>query len=86
LRSRETIEEAPVKISNVVTIDPEIMGGKPVFTGTRVPVESLMRHLRAGDTVQDFLDGFPTVRRERANGCLEMVLHAAQANIGALLN
>ncbi|MBV9108084.1 MAG: DUF433 domain-containing protein [Gemmatimonadetes bacterium] len=80
------MDEATVKISNVVTIDPEIMGGTPVFTGTRVPVGSLMRHLRAGDTVEDFLDGFPTVRRERANAFLEMVLHPVQANMRVLLN
>jgi uncharacterized protein (DUF433 family) len=56
----------------VITIDPEIMGGTPVFTGTRVPVESLIAHLRAGDTLEDFLEGFPGVRREQAEAFLEM--------------
>lgn len=63
--------------NHVVTIDPEIMGGTPVFTGTRVPVESLIQHLKAGDTLEDFLDGFPTVQREQASAFLEMALHAA---------
>ncbi len=56
----------------MITIDPEIMGGTPVFTGTRVPVESLIAHLRAGDTLEDFLEGFPGVRREQAEAFLEM--------------
>ena len=51
---------------NVVTTDPEIMGGTLVFTGTRVPVESLIQHLSAGDSLEDFLEGFPGVRREQA--------------------
>jgi uncharacterized protein (DUF433 family) len=56
----------------VITVDPEIMSGTPVFTGTRVPVESLIVHLRAGDTLEDFLEGFPGVRREQAEAFLEM--------------
>ncbi len=51
---------------NVASIDPEVMGGAPVFTGTRVPVESLAAHLKAGDALEDFLEGFPSVTREQA--------------------
>ena len=58
----------------VITIDPEIMSGTPVFTGTRVPVESLIAHLRAGDTLEDFLEGFPGVRRGQAEAFLEIDL------------
>ncbi|HEU0016084.1 MAG TPA: DUF433 domain-containing protein [Longimicrobium sp.] len=54
----------------IVTIDPEIMSGVPVFAGTRVPVASLIDHLEAGDTLDDFLDGFPSVRREQAEAFL----------------
>jgi uncharacterized protein (DUF433 family) len=44
---------------------PEVLGGIPVFKGTRVPVQSLFDHLKAGDSIAVFLDGFPSVRREQ---------------------
>jgi uncharacterized protein (DUF433 family) len=62
---------------NVVTTNPEIMGGTPVFTGTRVPVESLIQHLSAGDSLDDFLEGFPGVKREQATAFLQFALDAA---------
>ena len=49
----------------VVSSSKEIMGGTPVFTGTRVPIQTLIDYLTAGDSIEDFLDGFPTVRREQ---------------------
>jgi uncharacterized protein (DUF433 family) len=49
-----------------ITIDPEIMSGQPVFTGTRVPVETLIGYLLDGNTLDEFLDDFPTVKREDA--------------------
>jgi uncharacterized protein (DUF433 family) len=49
----------------VITRDPEILGGEPVFAGTRVPVKSLFAHLEAGDSIGDFLEGFPSVKREQ---------------------
>ena len=52
-------------MSRVITIDPEIMGGTPVFFGTRVPVDTLLDYLKAGDTINDFLEGFPTVKIEQ---------------------
>jgi uncharacterized protein (DUF433 family) len=61
----------------ILTSNPEIMSGTPVFSGTRVPVESLIQHLKAGDTLEDFLEGFPGVRREQAEAFLELALHAA---------
>ena len=45
--------------------DPETMGGTPVFRGTRVPVKTLFDYLKAGDTITEFLDDFPTVVREQ---------------------
>ena len=57
--------------------DPEIMGGTPVFTGTRVPVDSLVAHLKAGDSLEVFLDGFPGVSREQAVAFLECALTLA---------
>jgi uncharacterized protein (DUF433 family) len=59
-------------MSNVlITASPEIMGGTPVFAGTRVPVQTLFEYLEAGDTIDDFLDGFPTVTREQVVAVLE---------------
>jgi uncharacterized protein (DUF433 family) len=57
--------------SNVIRSDPEILGGTPVFAGTRVPVRSLFDHLEAGDSIDDFLEGFPSVRREQVIAVLE---------------
>jgi uncharacterized protein (DUF433 family) len=59
--------EQPVPIES----DPELLGGVAVFAGTRVPVDSLFDHLEAGDSLTDFLEGFPSVRREQAVAVLE---------------
>ena len=48
----------------VITRNPDVMGGTPVFVGTRVPVQTLLDHMEAGDSIHDFLAGFPTVSRE----------------------
>ena len=52
--------------------DPEIMGGTPVFVGTRVPVETLLDYLEAGDPLDEFLEDFPSVSREQAVAVLEL--------------
>ncbi|OWP63162.1 hypothetical protein CDA63_10755 [Hymenobacter amundsenii] len=59
-------------IKALITIDPDILGGQPVFAGTRVPVESLFDHLEAGVPLDEFLDDFPTVSREQAVALLEV--------------
>ena len=59
--------------------DPEIMGGTPVFYGTRVPVQTLLDYIEGGDTLDEFLDGFPTVSREQAVSFLEMAKDALLA-------
>ena len=58
-------------VTHAITRDPEIMHGVPVFTGTRVPVETLFEYLEGGDTLEDFLMGFPTVSRNLALQALE---------------
>ncbi|MBA2432528.1 MAG: DUF433 domain-containing protein [Chthoniobacterales bacterium] len=58
-------------MSKVVTQDPDVLGGEPVFSGTRVPVKSLFNHLEAGDSIEEFLDGFPSVNREQVITLLE---------------
>src|SRR5687767_13404954 len=63
----------------VVHSDPEIMGGEPVFLGTRVPVKSLFDYLEAGNTVDQFLHSFPTVTREQVIGALEIGREAVEA-------
>lgn len=52
--------------ANVASIDPEVMSGTPVFQGTRVPLKNLTDYLRRGHDLDEFLDDFPTVRREQA--------------------
>ncbi|GAB4133805.1 MAG: hypothetical protein Fur0046_04960 [Cyanobacteria bacterium J069] len=55
----------PIQNSSIISISPEVMGGTPVFSGTRVPVQTLFDYLKAGETIDDFLDGFPTVSKEQ---------------------
>lgn len=55
----------------VVCRDPEIMSGTPVFCGTRVPVQTLLDYLEAGDSIDEFLEGFPSVSREQVIAFLE---------------
>jgi len=68
-----------VKLEDIVHSDPEILSGTPVFIGTRVPVQSLIDHLRAGDTIEVFLEDFPSVRREQAEAALELAGEALTA-------
>jgi len=55
----------------VISKDPEILGGTPVFRGTRVPIQNLFDYLEGGETLEEFLEGFPTVSREAAVAALE---------------
>lgn len=59
-------------ISSVVHRDPEILGGTPVFVGTRVPVKTLLDYLEAGDSLDEFLDHFPSVSHQQAIATLEL--------------
>ena len=58
--------------TQLITIDPEIHSGTPVFVGTRVPAQSLFDYLEGGDTLDEFLRQFPSVRREQAIAALEL--------------
>lgn len=55
----------------IITSSPDVMGGTPVFAGTRVPVQTLLDYLKGGESIGDFLEGFPTVRREQVIAFLE---------------
>lgn len=57
--------------NNLIDRNPEILGGIPVFGGTRVPVRILMEHLEAGDRIEDFLNDYPTVTREQTVALIE---------------
>ena len=60
-----------MNISEIVHSNPEILGGTPVFVGTRVPVQSLLVYLERGETLEEFLENYPTVSREQAIAFLE---------------
>ena len=60
------------QLATVIESDPEIQGGAPVFRGTRVPVQSLFDHLEAGDSIESFLEGFRSVKREQVIRLLEI--------------
>ena len=60
-----------LKKSVIISVSPEIMGGTPVFALTRVPVQTLLDYLKAGESIDDFLDGFPTVTKEQVIALLE---------------
>jgi uncharacterized protein (DUF433 family) len=55
----------------IATISPDILGGTPVFAGTRVPIQTLIDYLEGGDSIDEFLEGFPTVSREQVIRFLE---------------
>jgi uncharacterized protein (DUF433 family) len=55
----------------IISCDPEVMGGTPVFKGTRVPVQTLLDYLEAGESIDDFLEGFPSVTRAQVVAFLE---------------
>ncbi len=67
------------KIEEIVSRDPEVVSGELVFADTRVPVQNLLDYLKADHTLDDFLDGFPTVTREQMVAYLEASMEAADA-------
>ena len=58
-------------LSNVFQSDPDILGGTPCFTGTRVPIQNLVDYLEGGESIDEFLNGFPTVKREQVIAFIE---------------
>ena len=71
--------------SPIVHSDPDIMGGTPVFFGTRVPMKTLLDYLEAGDSLDEFLDHFPSVKREQAIAAIEEA-EAIAKQLGLSLN
>lgn len=68
-------------LREIVHSDPEILGGTPVFVGTRVPVRILLDYLEGGEPLEEFLDNYPSVTREQAVSFLEEASRAALAQI-----
>jgi uncharacterized protein (DUF433 family) len=66
-------------VGGVFHRDPEIHSGSPVFAGTRVPVQTFIEYLQGGYNIDEFLDHFPSVRRDQAVGFLEMLAQAVLA-------
>jgi len=62
-----------MKAQEVIEVDPEKMGGTPVFKGTRVPIQHLFDYIKGGDSLEVFLDHFPTVEREQALALMELI-------------
>jgi uncharacterized protein (DUF433 family) len=62
----------------VIHVDPDILSGTPCFAGTRVPVQTLWDHLKAGDRIADFLEDFPTVTHEQADAVIEIAAASVQ--------
>jgi len=69
-------------VNEVVQVSTDIMSGAPVFRGTRVPVRTLLDHLEAGDSLEKFLNDFPTVTKEQAVQFLEVAGEAALQKVG----
>ena len=67
---------------SIIMRDPEILGGEPVFRGTRVPFQALLDYLEGSETLEEFLDQFPTVTRDMAIAALENAKHSLLASIG----
>ena len=62
-------------MNRVISISPEIQSGEPVFSGTRVPVKNLFDYLKGGDSIDEFLEGFPSVSREQVIELLNLAEH-----------
>lgn len=67
--------------TTVVHSDPDILGGTPVFVGTRVPLQNLIDYLGGGDSLDEFLRQFPSVRREQAQAALDLAREALEAKL-----
>lgn len=65
--------------ADIYHCDPDILGGTPVFVGTRVPIDTLFVYLRKGKRIEDFRDDFPSVSREQAEALLELIEHELMA-------
>ena len=68
-------------MANTIQIDPDVMGGTPVFKGTRVPVQTFFDYIEGQETIEDFIEDFPTVTKEQVLGLLSELKDQAIGNI-----
>lgn len=76
LRQERELIPSDSPLARFISVNPGKMHGEPVFKGTRVPVQTLFDHLRAGDTLEQFLEGFEGVTREQVVGVIDLAGHA----------
>ncbi len=69
-----------MKSGNPIISHPDILGGQPVFKGTRVPVSNLIEYIESGSTVNDFLQGFPTVKKQQVKQVLNLLFNSVLQN------
>ena len=67
--------------ARTITASPEILGGTPVFAGTRVPVQIFIEYIKAGESIEAFLEGFPSVKREQLLAFLDETRHLVLASV-----
>jgi len=58
-------------MSRIITVSPDVLGGTPVFAGTRVPIQTFIEYIKAGESIDSFLQGFPSVKREQVIALLD---------------
>jgi len=71
-------------INNIINIHPEILGGEPVFQGTRVPIKNLFDYLETGESLEEFLDDFPSVTKDQAVNLLIVANRLINASTGVI--
>jgi uncharacterized protein (DUF433 family) len=76
MQRHEGHSPAELAMNSVIKIDPEIMSGAPCFAGTRVPIQNLIDYLEGGDSIDEFLEDFPSVRRDQVISFLEEAKHS----------
>ena len=75
--------EQKLQLNEIVWVDPERMGGEPCFKGTRVPVQALIDHIEGNSTLEDFLEGFPSVSRHQAVQFIELATDSLLACVSS---
>jgi uncharacterized protein (DUF433 family) len=84
LRKRILDKDNAESRAGIISVHPERLGGAPCFRGTRVPVKNLFDYLEGGDSLDDFLEGFPGVTREQAVAVLELAGQSLLENLRAV--
>ena len=77
------IKKPLIMISNIITISPEVQSGTPVFAGTRVPIKILFDYLKGGDTIDEFLNDFPSVKKEQVEQLLKLAENIVTLNLAS---